>query len=123
MITRNCALCGKAFSTRQYNSLYCSEKCRAAAKSARRAKRVEEARKKTVEKTMDIAITIPNGLDSGLWIAFVAGALKRKAEKHGCPLNSPKEAGKPYFSTRFLSFDQKTRRVTYRIEKNIYGRA
>ena len=116
MTTLNCAWCGKEFSPRRYNSLYCSEKCRAAAELARRAKRVEEARKKTVEKTMDIAITIPNGLDSGLWIAFVAGALKRKAEKRGCPLTSLKEAGKPYFSTRFLSFDPKTRRVTYRIE-------
>lgn len=66
---------------------------------------------------MDIAITIPNGLDSELWIDFVAGALKRKAEKQGCPLNSPKEAGKPYFFTQLLGFDPKKRRVTYRIEK------
>lgn len=116
MTTLNCAWCGKEFSPRRYNSLYCSEKCSAAAKLARRAKRVEEARKKTVEKTMDIAITIPNGLDSGLWIAFVAGTLKRKAEALGCPLNSPK-AGKPYFSTRFLSFDPKMRCVSYRVEK------
>ena len=117
MTTLNCAWCGKEFSPRRYNSLYCSEKCRAAAELARRAKRVEEARKKTVEKTMDIAITIPNGLDSRLWIAFVAGVLKCKAEKQGCPLNSPKEAGKPYFFTQLLGFDPKKRRVTYRIEK------
>ena len=116
MIMRNCAWCGKAFSARQYNSLYCSEKCCAAAKSARQTARRKKAREKPGEKIMDIAITIPNGLDSELWIAFVAGALKRKAEKQGYPLNALKEAGEPYFYTRFLSFDQKTRRVTYRIE-------
>lgn len=123
MIMRNCAWCGKEFSPRQYNSLYCSEKCCAVAKHARQTARIKEAREKTAEKIMDIAITIPNGLDSGLWIAFVAGELKRKAEKRGCPLTSLKEAGKPYFSTRFLSFDPKTRLVTYQIEKNFYGRA
>ena len=67
--------------------------------------------------SVDIHITIPDGMTLSNRIAFVAGALKRKAEKQGCPLNSPKEAGKPYFFTQLLGFDPKKRRVTYRIEK------
>lgn len=65
---------------------------------------------------VNIHITMPEGpLQECL--LFVAEELKRRAAEKGVPLNRIVQKGEPYFLTRFMGFNPKTRRVMYRIHK------
>ena len=67
--------------------------------------------------SINIHIIIPNGLSPLDGCLFAAEELKRRAKKHGYPLNVPRDpdAARQY-AVRLLSFDSKRRRVSYRIE-------
>lgn len=69
------------------------------------------------EMSINIHIIIPNGLSPLNGCLFAAEELKRRAKKHGYPLDVPRDPEAPHqYVVRLLSFDSKRRRVSYHIE-------